>query len=152
MSDTEKYITEAEYHCVQDFAMHTEGEIQEYCKGILKDFCLKILKMENVDVSNFCIYEAAMSKCSNFLGNDGKYEESRKISRKLLKESLRNRRMGLLVICEYNELWIAQKILELEHSTMSKEQEIKSLNRCLLLSELANLSIWKNFFQQKLDV
>ena len=30
MSDSEKYITETEYFCVQDFALYTDGNIKEY--------------------------------------------------------------------------------------------------------------------------
>jgi len=152
MSDDDKYLSEVEYLCVQDFATFTEGKIQEYCEGILEDMCIDILKMEEVDASQFCIYECAMSKCSNYVGNDGRYVEARKISCKLLKESLRHRRMGLLLDNKYNDLWCSQRIAELNDSIIDRHVETKSLKQCLLLSDLANLSNWKDFFQQKLGM
>lgn len=150
MSNSEKYFSEAEYFCVQDFAMYTEGKVQEYCRRYLESMCTEILEMDTVDATQFCIHECAMSKCLNYMGDDGKYKLSREISRKLLKESLRNRRMGHLVNGVYNELWCSQKLLECNCVTMNNNFETKVLNRCLLLSDLTNLSDWKNFFQQKL--
>lgn len=152
MSNSEKYLSEMEYFCVQDLALYTEGEVQKFCRGYLENICAEILKMEEVDSSQFCIYECAMTKSSHYMGNEGRYDESLEISNKLLKESLRNRRMVYLVSSEYNKLWCSQKISELHHLTIDKNLEIKLLNRGLLLSDLANYPKWKRFFQQKLDI
>ena len=85
------------------------------------------------------------------MGNDGRYEESRKIGCKLLKESLRNRRMGHLVNSQNNELWCQQKMLELNNMFLDRKQEAKMLKQCLILSDLAKLSNWKKFFQHKIE-
>lgn len=151
MSKKEKYLTRVEISCVHNLAMFAEGKEVKCCKKYLEDLCNKILEMEDVETAYLCVYEIVMNICADYMGDDGKHIESRAISRKLLKESLRNRRMVYLMNCEYNDLWNYQKIMELNNATIDNVLVHKSLIRGLHLSNLIRASNWKQFFQQKLQ-
>lgn len=151
MNEKEKYLTRTELSCVDSIATLTKGKEAEYCRKYNENLCKEILEMQEVDNDRFCLYEMIMANCADYLGSEEKYLESRAISRKLMKESLRNHRMGYLMNCEYNELWNNEKIMELEQTPLENSFVYKSLIRGLHLSNLARISDWKEFFQQKLQ-
>lgn len=149
-NEKEKYLTRIELSCVNNIAKLEHGKKVKYCRKYLEDMCKDILEMQDIETARLGVYEVIMSRCANIIGNEGRYHESRKISSKLLKENLRNRRMTYLMICEYNKLWTYQKMMELEKCPIDNNMILKSLTRGLHLSNLARTSDWKQFFQLKL--
>ena len=146
VSKNEVYLSRTELTCVHNFALYAEGGMTDSLKLYCEDMCTRLLDLEYLDGSCLIAYEMIMYHCASHLGNCGKYEKSKDISRKLLKESLRNGRLFYLANCEYNELWINQKL------HIDDMQVHKSLLRGLQLSNLAKKENWKLFFQQKLDL
>ena len=147
----EKYFSRIETYCIQNLVGIKKGDDTGICKDFLEQECEKFIKMDELEASRFCTYEMIMYCCANYLGNNKAYVKSVEITRKLLKESLRNRKAVYLTNCEYNELWTKQKLLEEENKSIDNKVVLDSLTRGLLLSKLTRRTNWKNFFQQKLD-
>lgn len=145
----ERYFSRIETICMQNIVGIKKGDDDEVCKKYLEFECEKIMRKDELEATRFGTYELIMHCCINYLGNKGKYLKSIEISKKLLKESLRNRRSLYLVNCEYNEFWIMQKHMENSTKSINQSKVQKSLKRGYLLSELARKENWKNFFQQK---
>ena len=91
------------------------------------------------------MYEIIMSRIASILGNEGDYDFSNSISNKLLKESLRNRKVYALVGCIYNNLWNFQ-----QNENCDREYIMLTLKKAYKLSDIAKLHGWKDFLQRKL--
>ena len=148
----EKYFSRIETICMQNIVGIKKGNDIEVCKKHLELECDKIMQLDEFEVARFGTYELIMHCCINYHGNKGEYTRSIEISKKLLKESLRNRRSLYLVNCEYNEFWIMQKNMEDSKKTINQRVAYKSLKRGYLLSKLAKKDDWIDFFQQKLGL
>ena len=146
MSDGEKYFTRTELAAIHDFATHTNGIEQIKCREIMEKMCVKALKKE-VDASELYILDMHMTKIASIYGDEGRYEDSNKLSNKLLKEGLRNRRMHALTECMYNNIWNYQKLQLCNDNGVV----ISKLKKAYLLSVIARKYGWKDFFQRKLS-
>lgn len=142
----EKYITIAELECIHDFAAHTVGEGQILCRRLLEEMSETALNKEFVFTSLYA-YELVLNRIACMYGDEGKYEDSNEMGNKLLKESLRNKKMNALSACIYNNLWNQQQIVKNTDVNMIKNM----LNRGYLLSVVAKKDGWKDFFQQKIE-
>lgn len=149
--DENNYLSREELTCVHNFAAYTDGEVTEDIRSYCENLCIKLLRMEEFRTGCLAKYEMIMDQCANYIGSAGEYIMSKDIGRKLLKESLRNRRLLYLVNCEYNEVWIYQRLKELSNQVADKTYIHKSLMRGMLLSNLSRKEDWKLFFQQKLQ-
>ena len=149
--DSEMYLTRVEICCMENLVAITKGNDEELSKKYIESVCEGLMKKEELDINKFGAYEMIMYSCANYAGDRGEYVNSMKISEKLLKESLRNRRSLYLANCEYNELWTKQKLMEKRKMSMDSLLIYKSLKRGLELSKLTKKTNWKNFFQQKLE-
>lgn len=145
------YLSREEISCVYNFALYTEGEIGDKFRKYCEYICTNLLEVEKIEATRLAIYEIIMYHTASRIGNNGEYMKSLQISRKLLKESLTNRRSLYIANCEYNELWNYQKLLELNQQPADNTYVYKSLTRGLILSELSRKEDWKLFFQQKLQ-
>ena len=145
------YLSRSELSCIHNLALFTDGEIAEMCRNYLENVCFKLLEKHEVENGRFSVYEIVMNYCADYLGDIDRYKDSEKISRKLLKESLRNRKMLYLMNCEYNQLWNYQKMMQLSNHEIDNWYVHKSLHRGLLLSDLSKKDNWKRFFQQKIS-
>lgn len=145
MSDGEKYFTIAEMECISDFATHVVGKVQIRAREILEEECMRGMKKQ-FNPFDFCVFELIMNRIASIYGNEGKYERSDEIGDKLLKESLRNRRLNALIQCVYNKLWnYQQRTKNVEDSYVNTK-----LNDAYLLSIIARKSGWVDFLQQKI--
>lgn len=150
MSESKKYLTRSELSCVHDFALYTTGEVQVRCRKILEKICLDVMS-NGIENCKYYAYELIICKMFSLIGNEGKYEESTKLSKIMLKESLRNYRMNSLMDCLYNELWNHTKQCEISEEIIDINENDKSIKRCYMLSVLARKTAWEGFFQQKMD-
>ena len=144
-------LSRAELYCIHNIVGITKGTEVEMCRMYLESMCEELILKDELDMGRFCTYEMIMYCCANYLGNKGEYTKSVRITRKLLKESLRNRRSLYLVNCIYNELWTNQKITEEIGVSVDLEVETESLKKSLLLSKITRKENWETFFQQKLE-
>lgn len=151
-SAEQKYMSRIETYCMENLVAATKGEDEEIYKQYLEFTCEELMQKDELEGSRFCTYEMLMYTCANYAGNKGEYKKSLEISKKLLKESLRNHRMEYLASSEYNNLWTNQKIMEEKGISIDAKSEYKLLIRGLILSKLAKKQDWKTFFQQKLDL
>lgn len=145
-----KYLSANELLCVHNFIAYTDGEISKKLKVYCEEICSNILKLEELELSGVTRYEMFMYEYAHYIGEKKEYMKSKVVSKKLLKESLRNKRLLYVVNCEYNDLWVYQKIMESNNETVDKKYVYKSLHRCLLLGIISNKDDWRNFFQQKI--
>ena len=141
-SEGEKYFTITELECIHDFARYTTGKVQLKAKQIIEEISLNAIDKEfNLPYSR--IYELIISKVASIYGNESEYEKSNKVSNKLLKESLRNKKMYILSDCMYNNWWNTQQLADNEYSN-------KLLDKIYMISDIAKQSGWKDFLQQKM--
>ncbi len=147
----EKYLTANELECIHNFLMFTDGKEVDKIKLFCEDICANLMEINEFEISCLTKYEMILHECAYFTGNAEEYIKSRLISRKLLKESLRNRRLLFVTNCEYNELWVYQKLAEVNGQMVDNKYVHDSLKRCLLLSDISKKEDWKKFFQQKLQ-
>lgn len=147
MSPGEKYLTRTELACVHDFAAYTEGKEQVRSREIMEEMCSKALELDEFECNKVYIYELIMTEMACIYGDEGSYEKSDKVSNKLLKESLRTKRMNSLTECIYNNLWNYQQNMEEKND----DYILQVLRNAYLLSDLAKDDGWKDFFQQKLN-
>lgn len=144
----EKYYTRNEWLCIYDFAFKLSGNISNECIKILERFCADLENRKNI--LSICLYEVIMAGMISYLGDIGKYDESTKLSKIMIKECLVYRRMFDLDINIYNILWCA-----LENTKITKinynEKTIKdSLQLCKVLSQVSKAYNREAFFEKKL--
>lgn len=148
----EIYLSKAETYCMENLVVATKETDEKTYKNYIEMICENLVRKEELESSRFSTYEVIMYTCANYAGGRGEYEKSVATSRKLLKESLRNRRALFLANCEYNELWIKEKLMEKKGMSIDFGFKYKSLKRSLLLSILTKKENWKTFIQQKLEL
>lgn len=147
----EIYLSANELECVHNFVAYTDGELSKLLKIYCEDICNDLLLIEEFETSCLTKYEMIMNQCANYIGNAGDYEMANLISDKLLKESLRNRRLLYVINCVYNELWTQQKRSNVNDKNIDENYAYPSLKDCLLLSDISKKEDWKIFFQQKIQ-
>lgn len=144
------YLTRAELACLYDVAFKTNGELGGLCEDIIEKKCFDAI---NIDIKavEMILYELLMGAVSSNLGNLGKYDESSKLSKKMLKECLIHRRMVALSDNIYNLLWNYQNQSCYNNTVMDLHYVKKMLQMCVQLSDLIKAYNWSAFFQNKLE-
>lgn len=144
----EMYLTREELSCIKDFAEYTSGEMACFCRDIMKEICMEMLD-KDIEASRLCVYELLMLRTASQIGNNGEYDESNMICNKLLKESLRNKKMDVLTECIYNNLWNYQQQAQKIGQVIDVHIVVNSVNRAFLFANIARRTGWKNFLQQR---
>lgn len=139
-----RYLTQKEVYCLYSIARSKKVEVQEEYLSILKEIFEEYERMDCV-TPHILEYEFIMTEISSWLGNVGKYDESNNLSRRVIKECLRHRRVGMLSGNFYHILWNNHKIKE-EQSI----QDRKLLEECRILSEIPKNKKWENFLIDKI--
>ena len=70
--------------------------LQQICDGFVQENEMKTFAQ---------IYELIMYKVASYLGDMGEYGTSNKISNEIMETSLSLRRMNMIHMCVYNNLW-----------------------------------------------
>lgn len=141
-----RYLTQKELHCAYRIAMgKAEKEKEKYLSALKEIF-------EEYECAD-CItpymreYEFIMNNISSWLGNIQRYDESSEISKRVIKECLRHRRMTVLGVNCYHILWnscqkVGKKVI----------QDKKSLKKYMLLCEIAKAKHWREFLANKIRI
>ena len=140
-----KYLTIEEIVCVNDLAFDVSTEFSDACYKILEEMCMKAIG-DGVDVAKGIKLEFVLERFASALGDAGRYKESSSISDLLLKECLTHYRMKILANLIYNRIWNNQQV-----GIIDKQNVIKGLERCVILSNILRKYNVSAFFQNKID-
>lgn len=144
--DVTKYFTRNEIKCLFDLAIKIKGDLPEKCLEIL---CNKYGNVEEKSyLEEICAYEFVTGGLVSKLGDMGRYEESTKISHKVVKECLSHRRLGQIMSILYNIVWNYQNNIANEIQDDNYIKEI--LYKSLIISMISKNNYRVAFFQDKL--
>lgn len=146
----EKFLSANELLCVHNFINYTEGGFLNEFEKYTRSICDKLLGLEELELSMVSRYEMFMYQTANHIGNEGDYLKSEVVGRKLLKESLRHRRLLYVNNCLYNELWNYQMQMKLNDLPIDKKYVAESLRKELILSIISKKEDWVEFLEKKL--
>lgn len=152
LADGEKYMTNEELQCIHSMVLHqdTEGELTRRCVRMLMQFYRRI-EEEECETAYFSMYRIVMSRIASYLGNLGLYEESDRISRRILRGSLLKRET-VLIDSEYYNIYWNHTQLQKENILPTKKQDmIAELENCLMWSVLRENQYGIHFYGKKLD-
>ena len=141
----EKFFTRSELTCIHDLAFDVNTKISNACLGVIEGICneYRIDKIE----SRISIWEWLMVRWYRRVGDEGKYKESRDLSRVVLKECLLHYRMLNLWDNVYNNIWnYKQENVAYDISIVDKE-----IHKCIVLSQIIKEDNAVAFFQKELQ-
>lgn len=146
----EKYMTNEEILCIQNIASKQEG--MEERRKYIELLCGVYRFYEENRLISACLnmYEVVMDHVTNDLGNMGEYDRSNEISRILITESLRLRRLYGVHDSIYNIMWNNEQ--QQKEGILSKglgNPEF-DLQRCIVFSELCKETHARSFYVRKL--
>lgn len=149
------YLTNEELLCIYNMCLRsTDQERERYIK-CLQEVCRWYEEQEEygaqVHIKKYLTFQRYIASC---LGNMGRYEESNKISRRLLKQRMENFMLRSSVSDTYNLLWnelqhYSEKEEELPEELLQKKKTY--LERCLIMSEIFKDKPLIEFYQGKLQ-
>lgn len=148
-----RYLTRSELQCMFNLAFYTEGKEAEFCRDFIEKLCMKSLNRD-MRAGRVCVYELLMGGLERYLGNNGRYEDSTALNNKMLKESLKNRRIYKISYYLYENLWNEQQETKEKGMIYDVENARKMLQKYVVFSELNHRTHLATFFQDgitKLD-
>ncbi|MBQ3559456.1 MAG: helix-turn-helix transcriptional regulator [Agathobacter sp.] len=140
-----RYFTVEEMECIYVLAFEPESELADLCLRIVGETCQKEMECE-IKVGRLAMLELLMERFSSKLGDEGKYEESNKMSDGLLKECLEHYRMKDLANPLYNKIWNYQHM-----GGCNKTYIALFLSRCTKVCQINKKYNAAAFFQNKLN-
>lgn len=138
------YITQKELIAIYRIAKTKEEKEEEKYLKILRDIFEDYEKINGI-TPYILTYEFIMTEISSEMGNIGRYDESTKLSKKVIKECLKHRRSGLLGHNYYGILWNTYK-KDIEKKNWDKDV----LEKCKFLCEVAKRKNWLIFLEEKI--
>lgn len=146
----EGYLSRGEMECLYNIANRTDGAEKEIYMDLLRKMCER-LGEEDIMQTRVATYELIRYRVASHLGDMGEYAESDKISDDIMKASLSLRRMHMLHMCIYNNLWNhmrgATKNTSANNGSFVKEE----LQKCFQLSILCKDRLYEGFYNEKLN-
>lgn len=142
----EGYLSRGEIECLYNIANRTDGAEKEIYMDLLRKICERFVREDKAETFA-ATYELIMYKVASSLGDKGKYVESNEISDDIMKISLYLRRMSMLHMCIYNNLWnqIKSKNTSTVHNSFIEEE----LQKCFQLAKLCKNKLYENFYNKK---
>lgn len=142
-----KFFTREETICMFNVAFESDGELANESKKIIEEICFREIEKE-FDPAYVCMLELFVGGLESYLGNIGRYDESIELGKKMIEVFLKNRRMNALSNNLYSNDWNYQ---QLRGSEIVKEQSIRILEKCIVLSCLIRKNFAANFYKQKIQ-
>lgn len=128
----ELYLTHGEMTCIQNMAFVLgESELNVYHE-FTKMKCAEYERNEVIP-QNIGMYEFVMTAYSSVLGNIGEYEKSDMISKKIIRECMRCRRLGGVAVNLYAIAWNHR---EKNRTAYSKEMWEYAVRRASIFSRI----------------
>lgn len=146
----EGYLSRGEIECLYNIANQVDGAEKEIYMDLLRKICER-LGGEDIMQTRATTYELIMYKVASHLGDMGKYAESNKISDDIMKASLSLRRMNMLHMCIYNNLWNRMKGATKNTSANNETFVKEELQKCFQLSILCKDRLYESFYNKKLN-
>lgn len=151
MSPGEKYMTNEEVLCIQNIASNSTEPREVRWKYIeilcgLYRFC-----EENGVIASFInMYEVVMEHVMSELGNMGEYARSDEISRTVITECLRMRRIYGIYKSIYNIMWNDAEQQKEGILIERKRNSLADLQNCITLCEFCRKKWQANFYSERL--
>lgn len=146
----EGYLSRGELECLYNIANRTDGAEKEIYMDLLRKICER-LGGEDIMQTRVATYELIMYMVASYLGDLGKYAESDKICEDIMKKSLSLRRMNMLHMCIYNNLWNRMKETTKNTSANNESFVKEELQKCFQLSILCKDRLYECFYNKKLN-
>lgn len=145
----EMYLTEMEVLCIRKKMQGLEGN--EKRKQI--DFLMHFFELfEKKHMLSDCVvmYEFVMARMASELANMGEYQLATQLDNKILKESLKYRRIASTADILYDLAWNKREQDIKAGEVPNKEKMTESLNQCVILSHFCKLTYDKSFYMKKM--
>lgn len=145
----EIYLTEMEVLCIRKRMQGLEGI--EKRKQI--DFLMHFFEWyEKKHMLSDCVvmYEFVMTRMASELANMGEYHLATQLDNKILKESLKYRRIASTADILYDLAWNKREQGIKAGEMPDKEKMTESLNQCIILSHFCKLTYDKSFYLKKM--
>lgn len=141
----EMYLTEMEVLCIRKKMQGLEGN--EKRKQI--DFLMHFFELfEKKHMLSDCVvmYEFVMARMASELANMGEYQLATQLDDKILKESLKYRRIASTADILYDLAWNKREQDIKAGGVPNKEKMTETLNQCVILSHFCKLTYDKSFW------
>ncbi len=149
------YLSSGEINCLYNIAIRVKGVEKSVYMNLLRQICEDLVEENGMKVFAK-IYELIMYKVASYFGDMGKYDDSNMICNKIMDTSLSLRRMNMLHMCVYNNLWnqieVTSKNTFANNDISIKEDFIKKeLQKCFQLAKLCKDIMYEDFYRKKLN-
>ncbi len=145
----EGYLSSGEINCLYNIAIRAMGVEKSAYMKLLQQICDGFVQ-ENEMKTFAQIYELIMYKVASYLGDMGEYGTSNKISNEIMETSLSLRRMNMIHMCVYNNLW-NQMEDKTKNTLADSDNIIKELQKCFQLARLCKDILYEDFYNKKLS-
>lgn len=145
----EIFLTEMEMSCIRKRMRGLEKtEKGEYIKLLLRFFEQYERKKELSDCIS--MYEFVMVSMANELGNMDKHQSAINIDKKIIKESLKCKRLWAVSNSLYDILWNESEQAINEGDKISKDKMTEGLRQCIAFSHFCRQIYIEKFLCEKL--
>uniref|UniRef100_UPI004056EE88 hypothetical protein n=1 Tax=Agathobacter sp. TaxID=2021311 RepID=UPI004056EE88 len=145
MNYEKRHLTQKELFSVYKIATVKEGKEKEKYLSVLKGIFEKYEDTDRI-TPYISEYEFIMTGISSWLGNIEDYRQSNKISKRIIKECLRHRRIGVLGMNQYHILWNNHQKTD---TKIIEDKEL--LVKCKVLCEIVKNTNWIEFLKEKIS-
>ena len=129
--------------------MKSRDEAEEFNLDLLQSVTRQCIPDDSIDTF-INMYELIMSGVASRLGSAGKYNKSTEINKRIVKECLLVRRMGVLHLCLYDMLWNQTEAAKKETSAVPATLIDRELQKCIHLARFCKETFYENFYSHKL--
>lgn len=145
----EIYLTELEIICIYK-KMHGYDNLKkrEYIDFLLRFFNAYEKRFGLAEC--IAIFELVMLYVISELGNMGEYQVASDLDKKLLRESLKCKRIRIVDDVLYNMLWNKKEQQIKDGCPIDKEKMTEKLKQCILLSHFCKQDFREKFYYDKL--
>ena len=134
------YLTHGEITCVQNLAyVQGKQEMNKYYELLVK-ICGEYEQKDEI-LENISMYEFIMTSVASVLGNIGEYEKSNTLSKKIIKECIRCRRLGMIAMNMYSIAWNHKEMNGITYSQEIWKENVR--NSAILFHIEKNFNIEK---------
>ena len=145
----EIYLTELEILCIRKKIRVLEGKEKRRYIDFLSHLC-ELSEEKDTLSDRISMYEHVMPFVASELGDRGEYQIAIEWDRKILKESLRCKRIWMLGNTLYDILWNEIKQKKELGLLEDKTKMTEGLEQCLLLSHFCRQVFYEKFYYNKL--
>lgn len=146
----EQYLTNEEIACIENITLELDWSFREMgeCVNVLEG----IFGMTKYLCNCIKMYEFIMLAVSSHLGNNGEYDHSNKIKKKIIKLALQNRRITAIHKSLYGLAWNEEQEYAHRKDLRIHQKRRKQLEKCIHISGLCKDEYRKKEYMKRLNV